>query len=1272
LLCALGVTDHCQKDPIPDSDGDVLDDLKDGCPHDPNKTEPGQCNCGVSELDRDLDRTPDCIDLCPDDPNNTFPGPCGCVGQPNLQRAGIACAVEACSGSRQQATCDGQGQCGVPACLAPQGCVFKTFRDSGYMICSGAVSWDQAEALCQQEPGRSLAEIDDRAENLWLANVANGGAWVGGNDRIDDGTWAWSYNGARNRRPFWQNGLPVPYRFLSWHSGAPSTGQCLTLGKDGTWTDANCTAAHGFVCEQPLRRAAPAPSSVCACQFFPGLSCDRCGKTDDVDAGPCVDGAAEFPSDHLLPDGGLDQDANFAEAKALAADCTDKCKGADPQYAADCAAHCKGFAAVPPPGGCKQFSSEELSRCGLVPSSLVAGATCSVANPICPPGSTCGRVYDCAALDAAQQPIGCQTNANCAAGQQCDPQRFYCIDPTRTSACADKDINHNCVGVCFGRFACGQAGPDCPSLSNDNLLQRCSTTEICPDPNTVATNINPVSDPLSNLTPTPFPASDLFPEPNTSIPSAPYPLAKPAGCGGPGEPACDFPLGEHPWCKYVVPDTEAPPAKAISDKSPPFNDKQGTGGGAGPIRFDFDPNLEISYNFGKPLTLGDTNFDARAQASATAAAKFSLFKIEGEVEILNALGRLHVDRCGFDNDATLQLFGIDFLPTLLGDDTAAQLKSANTTPEERKACTDTLDKIQKLVNRALKSLRDAQELIRQEKALVSNGQRYSPDLCHQLLEAADKGIPANFPTPTAQFKSCADLSPEETVNLFIRYYKQQVVAMKAQLSDLLKLTTPKSPTFSIPFLDNPDDAINANGRRETQQIANFNFAIGPIPMNLTIEAFVAYGLAGNLTLSLTPQAIVNTVLTNTNEELAKVDATFAPFAGAGVSMFLGVGFDFGALSAKVGISGDVSLGVVSLPMHAGAGLKLQAANDERPLPADLQGMVANGNMLYPQGPPRKFRFNAYYDFGAEAQIKDILVGTIYGKLRIKFFWFSKTWQKQIVQFNPGFPEIDLTLISGEGNASVATNDQGFLGFLHLPIQFVDLAELPTPDPLAPLPTGGGGAGGTGAGGASGAAGSGNGAGAGGVGGRPPVSLLVVGDPRYKDFDPSRVDRLFYAGYCECTNDGACASSLDCCGSAFCVSNDNTNSKACQQCVKTSSSPPGKGEVCQSSAQCCNPTDHCEPFAAVGTGAPTYCQPCVTENHAMKTHNASIVPDFPDECCPGLKQYNAPAKVNGVMTPNASFPVCFKCHQLNESCNTKGDCCETSAACVNFQCISSPK
>ena len=68
-----------------DSDGTL--DCVDGCPEDPNKTEPGECGCGVADDDADSDGTPDCNDQCPNDPNKTEPGECGC-GNPETDSDG--------------------------------------------------------------------------------------------------------------------------------------------------------------------------------------------------------------------------------------------------------------------------------------------------------------------------------------------------------------------------------------------------------------------------------------------------------------------------------------------------------------------------------------------------------------------------------------------------------------------------------------------------------------------------------------------------------------------------------------------------------------------------------------------------------------------------------------------------------------------------------------------------------------------------------------------------------------------------------------------------------------------------------------------------------------------------------------------------------------------------------------------------------------------------------------------------------------------------------
>ena len=70
-----------------DSDFDGANDCVDGCPQDPNKTDPGDCGCGTPDTDSDGDGTPDCIDGCPNDPDKTSPGDCGC-GTPDTDSDG--------------------------------------------------------------------------------------------------------------------------------------------------------------------------------------------------------------------------------------------------------------------------------------------------------------------------------------------------------------------------------------------------------------------------------------------------------------------------------------------------------------------------------------------------------------------------------------------------------------------------------------------------------------------------------------------------------------------------------------------------------------------------------------------------------------------------------------------------------------------------------------------------------------------------------------------------------------------------------------------------------------------------------------------------------------------------------------------------------------------------------------------------------------------------------------------------------------------------------
>ena len=92
-----------------DTDADGTRDCDDLCPNDPNKTEPGDCGCGVPDTDTDGDGTADCLDLCPNDPNKTEPGACGCgVADTDTDGDGIADCNDPCPNWPYDCSEDGQ------------------------------------------------------------------------------------------------------------------------------------------------------------------------------------------------------------------------------------------------------------------------------------------------------------------------------------------------------------------------------------------------------------------------------------------------------------------------------------------------------------------------------------------------------------------------------------------------------------------------------------------------------------------------------------------------------------------------------------------------------------------------------------------------------------------------------------------------------------------------------------------------------------------------------------------------------------------------------------------------------------------------------------------------------------------------------------------------------------------------------------------------------------------------------------------------------------
>jgi hypothetical protein len=1277
---AIEVHSDCRVIPLPfdwgsipngpnDPDNDGLPWPYDQCPRDPSKTKKGICGCGVSEKDSDDDGTPDCIEFCDDDPSNTSVGSCGCVGSETLAAEGVPCSPESCSGrSSIPGECDGAGRCvgtgplgqcrpELPGSEGDEGtCVEKQYRTGVYWFCTGAVDWEQAEATCNSEPGRHLVRIDSQSEGQWLSAQIPSGYWVGGNDLTTDGEWFWSGPTTRNGRQFWTGGAEgerYQTRIANFAPNNPGEGDCLTLGTDGQWVSTECAEVAGFICEQPKRFPLP-PRDSNPCDFFPD-----CEEEEEEEPGPCVDIATQgFPDTE-------------EEAAQIQEDCSAQCR-----TPADLpCSECTGFATPPAEGeSCDPFSSKERSRCMLEQGAAGFDPTRACdSSADCNTDERCGVYYECTVPETSGALVSCANDADCPAGQFCGTAAPYCMVPDIVSPCGIKDGN-DCVARCFEGRACGQVHERCAVNDDPDLLSRCNEVEVCSTDHIVVP-ADLMENPNTDLTPVPFAETDFFPEELPEGPGA-YESAKPDGCGGEGEAPCQFAMGEHPWCSYAGEVLKPAAPIGVSDDSDAIGDKRGQGGNS-ILSFDFDPNLDLNYDLLNYDPLGEGDFDLSAEASARASATFDLLGVEGTVNILDALGRVAAGRCGFEGDAYLKLFGVDFLPAVTCGDTFAGLEEFAADGDFQTECSQANKDLLELLARAKKALRDAQELIRQYRDLEAQGKRFVNELCDQLLGGRD--LP-----PAFQFEGCDGVTPEQVIGYFVNYYRHEVAKLVERYEDVLyKETAGRLPKFDFPIYLGESSPPAGGGstcddgpNRETQQIVNVNFAIGPIPMNLTIEAFLEYGVNGELLFSLDTSAIAKALLPAAGEpdgknDLASATLTLRPGATAGIIMFVGAGFDAGPVAAKIGISGEVTLADVELPAYGGVSLMVESVMDDRPPPSDFLGMVPSYTLLFPSAVPQRLRLNAGYRFGMEAHIKDLLRGTIYGKLRIKFFFFSKTWQKKILEFNSPFANPEpIILIQGEDSATIAEGDTP-LAMFQIPVPFPNLEEiigidLPPYDPRQ----------------------------FDGVRSLATEEEVDPNDPRYVDFDPSRVEQLLYDGYCAeppvtCVPQGeTCTDESTCCGSPAVVTFDGLDSvlsrfdrniprvllgegvrvglSSERQCVHPNTQTTGTCERCASeedscttSADCCNDgySDllcYSDPMVP-GTKA---CQECRTPGFAAvpgADANGDGIED--GGCCEGLIVLHRPN----------SLPVCRYCGGDADLCAEDADCCGSRTCLESGRC-----
>ncbi|MGO9835079.1 MAG: C-type lectin domain-containing protein [Polyangiaceae bacterium] len=969
-----------------DTDGDGVPDGVDECPYDSTKIVPGACGCGTPDIDSDGDGIPDCLKTCTNDPQNINPGQCGCVGTASLQPAGTFCSDTACP-PQAGATCNGAGVCGNRAACQPSaGCIYVSNAGTSYWICgeqlptvteldgghestgsaTGAATESAAQAACTAK-GLTLLQVNSLDENRFIAQFLTTPIWLGANDITTSGTWDWSFPGSSNGVQFWSGGATgtrVNGLFSNWQPGSPGSNRCAVIQPSGYWVDVNCSDSFGYVCEYqppPVQNGVVGPAGQ---PSQPANLGTQCVPEFNLDAGGLPDSLAQLQGQ---------VDAAFADVFI-------------------------GAAANPPPMNSTSTCPDDLDAAsqnlGTGPD---AGACWYVGSPL-----RITQVIPNAAPDGGALTLqtDCITDQDCVkqwgSGYYCRQIKDdTCIPPEAGSAPTEFDQDAACVG-----------GAMCVQMQ-------------CPLPDGGSCQEIPICNPDASF--------DASPDPTTSLDAGAFNPAQMFEGGAPDGASAGFyfdpaeggvgPL--HPWCTMR-------PQNPVPTATQPNQNTQGSSGSHSPISFSFDPNLEFTANV-NPTGFGQGGL--AVHGGATLKASVSLNNFFGQnytADIVDIGAGIDATQCNVNNDKTqFTVLGVDIISlTGLG---VPRFDSAELDPNLTRDCNDAVANFTLWSNRVKKAFRDGQQLLSQYQAITSNGGQLASTLCPDIIGPVAANAIPNFPGGL----DCPTAEPVEiTINRFVQYLQAPGIGQVSQLRGSAMQLVTKSQGIINSVLDplKQSQQFLHISEDESQTVLSIPFAIGPVPMLLQIDVYASYGIAGsfNLTFNVPLNKLFglddtfqvsnpNTGWPGEQIPIAHAGVQVMPYAGAGLSAFVGAGFDFGALSAAVGIDGAVNLGDVAAPVYAGAGVEVLAQYDPRPVPSDIAPPVSVADLssanpvgsLFQFSLPKAFQFFVWFDYGAGIELDNVLSGDIAVQLRIKFFFFSRTWSKTLVHFNGWSKHFDL-------------------------------------------------------------------------------------------------------------------------------------------------------------------------------------------------------------------------------------------------------------------------
>ncbi|XP_050725050.1 macrophage mannose receptor 1-like [Eriocheir sinensis] len=130
----------------------------------------------------------------------------------------------------------------TPAAVCEEG--WDMFNAMCYKVSDGQASWPTAREACLDQ-GAQLAAVTSEGQHHFLVArlLSIGSAWIGLNDRVEEGTFTW----ADGTKP----------RYTNWHDREPNNlgvgEDCVEIKSVGRymWNDLPCDAERRFVCQKP-------------------------------------------------------------------------------------------------------------------------------------------------------------------------------------------------------------------------------------------------------------------------------------------------------------------------------------------------------------------------------------------------------------------------------------------------------------------------------------------------------------------------------------------------------------------------------------------------------------------------------------------------------------------------------------------------------------------------------------------------------------------------------------------------------------------------------------------------------------------------------------------------------------------------------------------------------------------------------------------------------------------------------------------------------------